>query len=279
MTNLTKIDCAKSEAMKTFRAHLSISVKVRCYIRAGHFVAILSYPRICFSFAHLITFQGDGLDYVRSHLSLLDKRMSEIGEVSWNSNLEAYFVSSGEKAHGLAMLHKDAEALYSYRRTFIELPVIVGSALIGFLNAGSTSMFEDPKTSSVALGVGSLVVSILQTVNTYFNWSKRSEGHRLASIQYAKLYRFLSIEMSLPREERMTPSDLLKQVRDTYDRLQEVSPLIPAHVLVSFKKKADKYPDIARPEETNGLEKIVIYNPMLRNSSVLSTPKPEADSV
>jgi hypothetical protein len=205
--------------------------------------------------------------------------MSEIGEVSWNSNLEAYFVSSGEKAHGLAMLHKDAEALYSYRRTFIELPVIVGSALIGFLNAGSTSMFEDPKTSSVALGVGSLVVSVLQTINTYFNWSKRAEGHRLASIQYAKLYRFLSIEMSLPREERMTPSDLLKQVRDTYDRLQEVSPLIPAQVLALFKKRLDKYPDVAKPEEANGLEKIVIYNPMMRNSSVLSTPKPESEMV
>lgn len=205
--------------------------------------------------------------------------MSEIGEVSWNSNLEAYFVSSGEKAHGLAMLHKDAEALYSYRRTFIELPVIVGSALIGFLNAGSTSMFEDPKTSSVALGVGSLVVSVLQTINTYFNWSKRAEGHRLASIQYAKLYRFLSIEMSLPREERMTPSDLLKQVRDTYDRLQEVSPLIPTQVLALFKKRLDKYPDVAKPEEANGLEKIIIYNPMIRPSSLLPTPKPEADTV
>lgn len=205
--------------------------------------------------------------------------MSEIGEVSWNSNLEAYFVSSGERANGLAILHKDAEALYSYRRTFIELPVIVGSALIGFLNAGSTSMFEDPKTSSVALGVGSLVVSLLQTVNTYFNWSKRAEGHRLASIQYAKLYRFLSIEMSLPREERMSPTELLKQVKDTYDRLQEVSPLLPPDVLSSFKKKTEKYTDISKPAEINGLDKIVLYNPMMRNSSTVETPRPNLEAV
>lgn len=205
--------------------------------------------------------------------------MSEIGEVSWNSNLEAYFVSSGERANGLAILHKDAEALYSYRRTFIELPVIVGSALIGFLNAGSTSMFEDPKTSSVALGVGSLVVSLLQTVNTYFNWSKRAEGHRLASIQYAKLYRFLSIEMSLPREERMSPTELLKQVKDTYDRLQEVSPLLPPDVLSSFKKKTEKYTDISKPAEINGLDKIVLYNPMMKSSSTVETPRPSLDAV
>ena len=205
--------------------------------------------------------------------------MSEIGEVSGNSNLEAYFVSSGERANGLAILHKDAEALYSYRRTFIELPVIVGSALIGFLNAGSTSMFEDPKTSSVALGVGSLVVSLLQTVNTYFNWSKRAEGHRLASIQYAKLYRFLSIEMSLPREERMSPTELLKQVKDTYDRLQEVSPLLPPDVLSSFKKRTEKYTDISRPAEINGLDKIVLYNPMMKSSSTVETPRPSLDAV
>lgn len=205
--------------------------------------------------------------------------MSEIGEVSWNSNLEAYFVSSGERANGLAILHKDAEALYSYRRTFIELPVIVGSALIGFLNAGSMSMFDNPQTSSVALGVGSLVVSLLQTVNTYFNWSKRAEGHRLASIQYAKLYRFLSIEMSLPREERMSPTELLKQVKDTYDRLQEVSPLLPPDVLSSFKKKTEKYTDISKPAEINGLDKIVLYNPMMKSSSTVETPRPNLEAV
>jgi hypothetical protein len=191
--------------------------------------------------------------------------MSEIGDVSWNIRLEEYFASSGEKAHCLCVLHKQAEALYSRRRNFIELPVIIGSAIIGFLNAGSSSMFADPKVSSIALGVGSLAVGVLQTINTYFNWSKRAEGHRISSIQYSKLYRFLSIEMSLPRDERMSPAALLKQTRDTYDRLQEISPMIPPEVLREFHAKYDKYKDISKPEEANGLEKIEVYveNPML----------------
>jgi hypothetical protein len=210
--------------------------------------------------------------------------MSEIGDISWNNRLEDYFSSSGEKAHALAILHKESEALYTHRKTLIELPVIVGSGLIGFLNAGSTSMFEDPKTSSVALGVGSLIVGMLQTINAYFNWAKRAEGHRIASIQYGKLYRFLSLEMSLPRNERMTPADLLKQTRDTYDRLQEISPLLPSNVIQEFKKRFEKYTEISKPEETNGLEKIEVYveNPMKnpdltlrRQESVL----PELDKV
>ena len=201
--------------------------------------------------------------------------MSELEGVSWTERLEEYFASSAEKAHCLSLLHKQSEALYSGRKTFIELPVIVGSAVIGFLNAGSTTMFQDPKIASVALGVGSLVVSVLQTINTYFSWSKRAEGHRIASIQYSRLYRFLSIEMSLPRGERLPPSDLLKQTKDTYDRLQEISPLLPALILGEFRKRFDKETEISKPEEANGLERVIVYqeNPMrLRRQESLGLP-------
>jgi hypothetical protein len=205
--------------------------------------------------------------------------MSELEGVSWTDRLEEYFASSAEKAHCLSLLHKQSEALYSGRKTFIELPVIVGSAVIGFLNAGSTTMFQDPKIASVALGVGSLVVSVLQTINTYFSWSKRAEGHRIASIQYSRLYRFLSIEMSLPRGERLPPSDLLKQTKDTYDRLQEISPLLPALVLGEFRKRFDKETEISKPEEANGLERVIVYqeNPMrLRRQESLGLPESPA---
>jgi hypothetical protein len=201
--------------------------------------------------------------------------MSELEGVSWTERLEEFFASSAEKAHCLAVLHKQAEALYSGRKTFIDLPVIVGSAVIGFLNAGSTSMFQDPKIASIALGVGSLVVSVLQTINAYFSWAKRAEGHRIGAIQYSRLYRFLSIEMSLPRHERLDPSALLKQTKDTYDRLQEISPLLPPGILREFRKAYDKETEISKPEEANGLEKVIVYreNPMrLRRQESLGLP-------
>ena len=204
--------------------------------------------------------------------------MTEFNEgIDWTDLLEEYFSSSGEKAHCLAWCHKQSESLYSKRRNWIDLPVIMGSAVVGFLNAGSSSMFNDPKVSSVALGVGSLVIGILQTVNTYFNWSKRAEGHRIASIQYSKLYRFLKIEMSLPRSQRMSPTDLLKKVKGDYDRLQEISPLIDDVVIEDFKKKFndEKYKEISKPEETNGLEKIIVYEDKLsksKSNDVLNSP-------
>lgn len=183
--------------------------------------------------------------------------------ISWSSALEDYFASTGEKAHCLSYLHKRSEMLYSQRRTWIDLPVIVLSSVVGFLSVGSTSMFEgNEMAASVGLGVGSLAVSVLQTVNTYFGWAKRAEGHRIASIQYARLYRSLNIEMNLPRNERSTPHDLLKHTQEHYDRLAEISPLLPQLALDEFKTKFAKETEISKPEEANGLEKIVIYNPM-----------------
>ena len=195
--------------------------------------------------------------------------MSEIGDaVSWTERLEKMYVASGEKAYGLSVLHKRAEAEFSYKKTFIELPVIIGSAVIGFLNAGSTSMFDDQKIASVCLGVGSLIVGVLQTTNTYFGWAKRSEGHRIASIQYSKLFRFLNMEMALPRNERLPPNELFKQIKDTYDRLQEISPLIPPRIIAEFKRQyATQSTSVAVPEECNGLEKIEVFVDGVRSSS------------
>jgi len=190
---------------------------------------------------------------------------TELADVTWNERLEEYFVEQGEQAHGLSLLHKNAEALYSHRKTFIEMPVIVVSSVTGFLSVGSTSLFAGQEvTSSVVLGVCSLIVSVFQTIGTYFGWARRAEGHRLSSIQYARLHRFLKIEMSLPRDQRQTPGELLKYVRDATDRLQEISPLVPAIVIADYKKAYDKVTDISHPPETNGLEKIVVFqeNPL-----------------
>lgn len=179
--------------------------------------------------------------------------------IHWTEMLEEYFASTGEKAHCLSWCHKKSESLYSIRRTWIDLPVIVISGVTGFLSAGSTSMFRDPATSSIALGVASLFVSILNTAGSYYGWAKRSEGHRISAIHYARLYRFISVELSLPRNERMVPHDFLKYVKDQYDRLQEISPLLPPEVIREFQVKFANDNDISKPEEANGLEKITVY--------------------
>jgi hypothetical protein len=182
-------------------------------------------------------------------------------EIQWTVELESFFCSTAERSHGLSWLHKRAEEVYSVRRTWIDLPVIIGSGAVAFLNAGSNTLFEgEAKMSSIALGLGSLALGLLNGVGTYFGWAKRAEQHRISALQYERLFRFLSVEMTLPRADRMRPRELLKMTRDSVDRLAEISPLIPPRILGDFRSRFGKYKEIAQPTEVNGLEKVTVFD-------------------
>ena len=195
--------------------------------------------------------------------------------IHWTTTLEEYFATTGEKANCLAWVHKRSETIFNGKKTYLDLPVIILSGVTGFCSVGSPTLFAGNQAmASTIIGVASLTVSILNTVGSYFNWAKRGEGHRISSIHYAKLYRFILVEMSLPRDERMSPHDLLKYVKDQYDRLAEISPLVPDSVVTEFKNKFEKYTDIAKPEEANGLNKIEIFIPNPRDEERLLPVSP-----
>lgn len=189
----------------------------------------------------------------------------EIGNnISWSSQIEYYLKEVAEKSHSYSYLHKKAEAKYDYSRTFIDIPSITFSTIAGTLSIGNESLFGEKNApySSIGIGILSLVVGVLGTIGSYFSWGKRAENHRLAHLQYGKLYRFIQIELSLPREQRIRCSDLMKIVRETYERLQELSPLIPIKLIEDFKTRFADYKDrVSFPTETNGLEEVEIYTP------------------
>lgn len=199
-----------------------------------------------------------------------------LNKINWNERLEQYFAETGEKAHCFSWLHKRSEAYYSNLSVIIDLPVIILGTLNGAVSVGSTSLFKDANVSSVAVGAVALLTTILTTIGSYFAWTRRAEGHRIASLNYAKLYRFLNIELSLPQHERMTPDQLLKYVKTEYDRLSEISHIVPSRIIADFRQRFNKpeFKTISFPEETNGLHAISIYN----GSSGLPTQQPHSSS-
>ena len=184
-------------------------------------------------------------------------------QITWTEQLERFFKHSGEKALCLSSLHKQSEKVYSYRRTFIDLPVIVLSTAAGSLSIGSSSIFgeQNEKIASLGIGVLSLLVGITNTVGSYFAWGKRSETHRISQIEYAKLSRFLRLELTLPRSERMKPSELLKLVRNDWERLAEIAPMVPKKVIKEFKTRYRRRKStICLPDELNGLDPIKVFH-------------------
>jgi len=192
----------------------------------------------------------------------------EFKSVAWSNQLEEYFAETGEKCQGYAYLHKKSEAIYDFRRTCIDIPVIVLSTVAGTLSIGNSSIFGEQNERVAGMGIGllSLSVGVLNTIATYFGFAKRAENHRLCSIEYSKLFRFITIELALPQRERMGCGDLLKVVKEQFERLQEIAPLVPKQVIEEFKVRFKSYDKVAKPSETNGLQEIQIFRDGVKQS-------------
>ena len=193
--------------------------------------------------------------------------MDDQQEITWNEALENIIAEEGEKASGLAWLHHRSELYYSRCSTYITLPVIGLSTINGFLSGASSIIFNNTTDASIGIGAVSLFTALLSTVGQFFGWTKRTENHRISSIQYLRLSKFINVEMSLPQNERMKAKDILKVVREQSERLMEISPQIPEFVKKDYQVQF-KTSECAVPEIANGIHKIQIN----RHRDAIPTP-------
>ena len=187
--------------------------------------------------------------------------MDDERDIHWSQPLEQLVASEGEKCRGLAWINQKAEIYYAHRANAIAIPVIVLSTLAGTASVGSSSLFQgDTQISSIVIGLVSIGVGILNTISSYFSWARKAESHRIAYLQYSKLFSIIRVEMSLPRAERQEAEVLLKQIRDGMERLAETTPSPPPSILEEFNRHfKDEDKTISRPVEVNGLQKVFIF--------------------
>ena len=192
---------------------------------------------------------------------------AKVAELTYNDHLEELIASEAEKALVMRWLHNESEALYSRLNTFITLPVICISTFAGTASIGQEVLFGKGSSSAAAIGIGamSLIVSILNVMGSFFGWAKRSEGHRISSINYGKMHRWISIELALPREQRMPAKHFLKEVRSQIDRYNETSPPVPSQVIQKFHASIRGLKDdVSLPEICNQIHAVIVYPGRLR---------------
>ena len=179
--------------------------------------------------------------------------------IEWNDAIETLIKEQGEKALSYNWLHTRCEKKFSNLNNYIAIPCIIMSTISGSASIAS-NQFGDNMYIPLGIGAFSILVGVLSTINSYFSWAKRAENHRISALNYSKLYLFISIELSLPREKRMNPRDFIKVIREQIERLGEISPPIADDIIKQFRQEFDnKYPNVSKPEITNGLVEIKVY--------------------
>ena len=153
--------------------------------------------------------------------------------IDYNTDLEQLLKLHAEECESLSILHRNAYEKYNGRSNYINIPVIILSSAIGF----ATGIDIGYDKMNIILGISSIFVGIIKSIDTYFQLGKRAESHRLCSLQFQQINKKIQIELALVRSQRVDAKDMMNIIKTDIKNLFDIAPLIDQDVIRSFQKK------------------------------------------
>ena len=186
--------------------------------------------------------------------------------INYNRDLEQLLAQSAEECESLGILHLASYEKYNLLSNYINIPVIILSSGIGFI----TGIDLNYDKMNIILGIGSVFVGIIKSIDSYFQLGKRAEAHRLCALQYTQINKKIQIELSLCREQRQTAKDMLSIIKTDIKNLQDISPIIDKEIIQEYNVKYGKYNNVKKPNFVNGLSEVKININSLEDEALAS---------
>lgn len=167
----------------------------------------------------------------------------------WSATQASFAKTLGERAMAQSILHLDAHRRLWWVNICFVLPTIVLSLLGGACNSSQSSLvalWPESNQENIAkilpliLGLVGLLVSVLNSVQSYLGTARLVEAHYIAHTGFSKLQRLIASEVSLPQQERgVSGTEAISTWRVQYDQLLENSPSISVKLEKRFSKRKD----------------------------------------
>jgi hypothetical protein len=180
--------------------------------------------------------------------------MPEAPPIRYNSELEQLLKENSEECESLSILHRISYEKYYRRSNYINIPVIILSSAIGFI----TGIDLQYDKMNIILGIGSVFVGIIKSVDTYFQLAKRAESHRICSLQFSQIYKKIQIELTLNRSQRVSAENMMNIVKTDIKNMQDIAPLIDDDIVAQYNEKYRRYKKVKKPNFVNGLTEVKI---------------------
>lgn len=178
-------------------------------------------------------------------------------DIQYNTDLEQLLKEQAEQAESYSILHSLSHEKYQFRSNIINIPVIVLSSVIGL----ATGMNIQSDDMYIILSVGSIFVSVIKSIDSYFQLQKRAEGHRLCGLTFSQISKKIQIELSLSREQRQNPKDMLGLIKTDLKNLFDIAPIIDPDIVEKYNILYKNETGVSKPPITNGLTHVKINNP------------------
>lgn len=155
-------------------------------------------------------------------------------DYSWKNEQEQILKKWADKALCLKMMHERAYKRFWCLNAWFNIPVIIISTLTGTGNFASGSFGSYGEYVIFGFGAMNIFAGILATIATYTGVAQKVESHRYCSIAWDKFSRKVQIELAKNRAERAKAKDFIKLCSEEYDRLIEMSPILPNDIIRWF---------------------------------------------
>jgi uncharacterized membrane protein YhaH (DUF805 family) len=155
-------------------------------------------------------------------------------DYSWKKEQEQILKKWADKSLCFKMMHERSYKKYWCLNAWFNIPVIIISTITGTGNFASGSFGSGSGYITFIIGGFNLFAGILATIATYTGVAQKLEAHRFSSVAWDKFSRKLQIELSKSRTDRVKAKDFIKQSAEEYDRLIEMSPILPNDIIRWF---------------------------------------------
>lgn len=185
-------------------------------------------------------------------------------KIKYTESFELILKQEGQKSESMAILHSFAYQKYNRLSMLTNIPVIILSALVGFLSPVDIMGPNQP----VYLGALSVGIGIIKTLDSYMSWTQRAQNHYNISLNYKKIAKFIEIQLGLEKECRISPNDLLNVITNDIENIVNSEPCIPDDVVTMFTNKYGS--DVSKtPSLINGkLTDIKINQPVVSSIEI-----------
>ena len=196
-----------------------------------------------------------------------DPTKTGMENMTWHDSLEKIFSDLGDEAQINASLHQKSFKHYYRKSVKFQLPIIILSVLSGSGNFVSASFPEHQEMMILIIGGVSILTSVISSIAQFLKLSELSEAHRISYVSWEKFYSNIKYQMMRKRKDRDNIKEFLSNVFSEYQRLKEISPLIPEEIACTIKRIRDK--DMYIPFILNKFEHVKPYD---------DTPSPSSSS-
>ena len=167
----------------------------------------------------------------------------------WKFEEEQILKDWADKAQCYEWMHLRSHIKYRSMNAWFTIPVIIISTITGTANFAQ-DRFSDKYKSWVVMGIGAfnIFAGIITTIYQFLKISELNEGHRVAALYWGKFYRNLRTELAKHPLDRSNHESVITHAKEEYDRLLEMSPMVPQKVLGEFNYKYGAMSGFTRPE-------------------------------